>query len=365
MDHLLTDEHLQLKNVVRSFFEDHCPVSAPPEPVGDDVLDRGLWMKVCGELGLLGLPVPEHFGGSGYGLREFGYVMEEAGRALLSVPLLSTAIAVQCLLLSGDQGTCMAHLPQIVSGEQCATVAWQASSGDASRPRARRTAEGWTISGLAGFVLDGHLDGVLIVFCDTADGPTAFLIGQSAAGVQRRRLRTLDLTRPQAEISFEDAPATTLGCLGEGDVLRAALFERACVLLACEQVGAAEKCLEMSVEYAKTRVQFGRTIGSFQAIKHKCADMYARVEAARAAARYALVAADERAEQLSLATLVASSYVSEALTFTASENIQVHGGIGFTWEHPAHLYYRRAKSSELLFLRPRDAREALVSTLGV
>jgi alkylation response protein AidB-like acyl-CoA dehydrogenase len=362
MDQLLREEHAQLKGVVRSFLQTRCPLSTASVEGATDAGDRGIWSQLCGELGLVGLAVPEDFGGSGAGLRELGFVMEEAGRVLLSQPLLSTSIAVQALLLSQDVSACEAYLPRLVSGDLTAAVAWTTTRG-ARLPWGALTASGWTVSGVAKFVLDGQRDGLVILLCDTDEGQTVLLV-EAHGGVSRRSLPTLDLTRPQAEISFDEAAATPLGRVGGGGELLAPIQERAWALLACEQVGAAERCLEMSLEYARTRVQFGRAIGSFQAIKHKCADMYVRLEAARAAARYAVTAADERPEELAVAVLVASAYVSEALLFIASETIQIHGGIGFTWEHPAHLYFRRAKSTELIGLPPRQAREALVTTLG-
>jgi alkylation response protein AidB-like acyl-CoA dehydrogenase len=358
---LLTEEHQQLQDVVRQFLTERVSVTAHLETEED--FEPSAWAQLAGELGLVGLAVPEAYGGSGYGLLELGLVLEETGRALLSAPLLSSVLAGEALLLADDEAACQAHLPGICSGEVIGSVAWMPSSSGAL-PVAEQQEGTWTISGTAGFVLAGHLPGVLVVFAETGAGLGAFVVEAQAPGVERRPLKPLDLTRRLAELTFVSTPVTPLGKPGGAPELLEALLQRLQVLLCCELVGAADRCLEMAVSYAKTREQFGRPIGSFQAVKHTCADMYVRVEAARAASRQALTSLDAGSADSALAALVAAAYVPEACVAVATDNIQVHGGIGFTWEHQAHLYYRRTKSGVLLFQRPRDAREALVTKLG-
>ena len=224
------------------------------------------------------------------------------------------------------------------------------------------------MEGTKSFVLDGHVAGLLVVAARTDSGVSLFLVPAGTDGVAARRLETMDQTRKQAEITLDNVEleaGALLGTEGGGWPILERMLERAAVALAAEQVGGAQACLEMSVSYAKVRKQFGRPIGSFQAIKHKCADVLAQVESARSAAYYAGWAVNEDNEERGLMASLAKSYCSEAYFFSAAENIQIHGGIGFTWEHDAHLYFKRAKSSELLFGDPAFHRERIAGRLGL
>jgi alkylation response protein AidB-like acyl-CoA dehydrogenase len=221
------------------------------------------------------------------------------------------------------------------------------------------------IEGRKSFVIDGASADEILVSAQTDDGVGVFLVDGESDGVERRGLETLDLTRKLAEVTFSGAKANLVGEPANGVGALQRMLDRAVVLLAAEQVGGAQKCLEMSVDYAKTRHQFGRPIGSFQAIKHKCADMLVQVESAKSAAYYAGWAASEDNDELPTVAPLAKSYCSEAYFFCASENIQIHGGIGFTWEHDAHLYFKRAKSSQLLFGDPAYHRARLGDLLGI
>ncbi len=214
-------------------------------------------------------------------------------------------------------------------------------------------------------MLDGHTADLLIVAARTAAGVSLFAVEANANGVERTALSTMDQTRKQAKITFTDAPATLIGTDGAGWAVIETVLDLAAVALAAEQVGGAQKVLDMSVEYAKERIQFGRPIGSFQAIKHKCADMLLEVESAKSAAYYAGWCASEMNDELPSVASLAKAYCSEAYFHCAAENIQIHGGIGFTWEHPAHLYFKRAKSSELLFGDPSYHRELLAQRIGL
>jgi alkylation response protein AidB-like acyl-CoA dehydrogenase len=221
------------------------------------------------------------------------------------------------------------------------------------------------LNGTKSFVIDGAIAELIIVAARTGKGVSLFAVDGNDASITKTRLATMDQTRKQAKLDFAGTPATLIGEEGKGwDVLNTVL-DLAAVGLAAEQVGGAQCVLEMAVQYAKDRVQFGRPIGSFQAIKHKCADMLLEVESAKSAAYYGLWCASEMNDELPSTASLAKAYVSEAYFHAAAENIQIHGGIGFTWEHPAHLYFKRAKSSELLFGDPTYHRELLAQRIGI
>ncbi|NBV04006.1 MAG: acyl-CoA dehydrogenase, partial [Acidimicrobiia bacterium] len=222
-----------------------------------------------------------------------------------------------------------------------------------------------TLTGTKSYVLDGHTADLIIVAARTAAGVSLFAVDGSATGLERTALATMDQTRKQARLEFSSTPATLIGADGAGWQVLETVLDLAAVGLAAEQVGGAQFVLEMAVQYAKDRVQFGRPIGSFQAIKHKCADMLLEVESAKSAAYYGLWCASEMNEELPSVASLAKAYCSEAYFHATAENIQIHGGIGFTWEHPAHLYFKRAKSSELLFGDPTYHREVLAKRIGI
>ena len=322
------------------------------------------------QLGLQGLVIPEEFGGSGYGFIELVVVLEEMGRRLLCAPYFSSVVlAAQTLLHSGDDAAKKELLPGIASGETIATLAFTEPNGkwDESgiTATATKSGDGWTLDGTKMFVLDGHTAGLIIVAARTDAGVSLFTVAADASGLTRTALSTMDQTRKQAKLEFAGTPATLLGTEGEGWTVLERVLDLAAVALAAEQVGGAQNVLEMAVQYAKDRVQFGRPIGSFQAIKHKCADMLLEVESAKSAAYYAGWCASELNDELPSVASLAKAYCSEAYFHATAENIQIHGGIGFTWEHPAHLYFKRAKSSELLFGDPTYHRELLAQRIGI
>jgi alkylation response protein AidB-like acyl-CoA dehydrogenase len=230
---------------------------------------------------------------------------------------------------------------------------------------AARSDGGWVLDGVKMFVLDGHVADLILVAAKAPKGLSLFAVQSDAEGLTSTPLKTMDLTRKQARIELAGVPARLVGEEGAAGAGLAKTLDLAAVALAAEQVGGAQRVLDMSVEYAKTRIQFGRPIGSFQAIKHKCADMLLEVESAKSAAYYAGWAAADDSDELPVAASLAKSYCSEAYFHAAAENIQIHGGIGFTWEHDAHLYFKRAKSSELLFGDPAYHREILAQRIGI
>jgi len=371
MNFAFTEEQEELRKTVRSFLESKSPETEVRRLMETtEGYDPAVWAQMGGEMGLQGLAIPEQFGGSGYTFVELGIVLEEMGRALLCAPFYSTVVlAANTLLQSGDAAAQAAHLPGIASGETIATLAYTEPSGKWDESGITMTATGsgsdWTLSGTKMFVLDGHIANLIIVAAKTPKGTSLFAVEGGAAGLTRTALSTMDQTRKQAKLEFANTPAKLIGTEGQGWTVLNKVLDLAAVGLAAEQVGGAQKVLEMAVDYAKVRVQFGRPIGSFQAIKHKCADMLLEVESAKSAAYYGMWCAAEMNDELASVASLAKAYCSEAYFHATAENIQIHGGIGFTWEHPAHLYFKRAKSSELLFGDPTYHRELLAQRIGI
>ncbi|WP_319449792.1 MULTISPECIES: acyl-CoA dehydrogenase family protein [unclassified Mycobacterium] len=332
--------------------------------------DRSLWTAMTSNLGVQSIGIPERFGGDGGGLPELRVVLEETGRALAPAPFLSTAVLVpSALLASGDDAACADYLPSLAAGTSTATLAAVETAGSWDATGWATVAEpgrdGWRLSGRKAFVLDGSDADLVLVFARTSQGLSLFAVEPAAEGVVRTTMDSLDLSRPLAQITFADTPARLIGEDGAADVILARLLDTARIALAAEALGGADHCLQLSVDYARTRVQFGRPIGSFQAIKHQCADMFLELEAARAALTAAASASTHRPLDVPLLAAVAFASSARAYFQIADSTIHVHGGIGFTWEHPAHLYYRRAKSIELFLGGPIFDAEAVLAALGV
>ncbi len=373
MNFAFSEEQEELRKVVRQFLESKSSEAAVREQMETEQgYDESVWRQMADQLGLQGLVIPEEFGGSGYSFIELIVVLEEMGRRLLAAPYFSSVVlAGQALLHSGDESAKKELLPGIASGETIATLAFTEPNGKWDEAgitmTATRSGDDWTLDGTKMFVLDGHTASLIIVAARTGEGGgvSLFTVTGGADGLTRTSLSTMDQTRKQAKLEFSGTPATLLGTEGEGWRVLERVLDLAAVALAAEQVGGAQFVLEMAVQYAKDRVQFGRPIGSFQAIKHKCADMLLEVESAKSAAYYAGWCAAELNDELPSVASLAKAYCSEAYFHAAAENIQIHGGIGFTWEHPAHLYFKRAKSSELLFGDPTYHRELLAQRIGI
>jgi alkylation response protein AidB-like acyl-CoA dehydrogenase len=371
MNFAFSEEQEELRNIVRSFLENKSSEETVRELMETEKgFDDAVWSQMAEQMGLQSLIIPEEYGGSGYSYVELCVVLEEMGRRLLPAPYFSTVVlAANTILHSGDDAAKKELLPGIASGETRAALALTENNGrwDESGIEATATSsgEGYTISGEKMFVLDGHTADLIVVAAKTGAGTSLFTVQADASGLTREALSTMDQTRKQAKLTFADTPATLLGTEGEGWQVLEKVLDLVVVALAAEQVGGAQFVLEMAVQYAKDRVQFGRPIGSFQAIKHKCADMLLEVESAKSAAYYAAWCAAEMNDELPSVASLAKAYCSEAYFHAAAENIQIHGGIGFTWEHPAHLYFKRAKSSELLFGDPTYHRELLAQRIGI
>jgi alkylation response protein AidB-like acyl-CoA dehydrogenase len=355
MDFSFTPEQRELGAVLRAFLADRWPETEVRRLLVDrSGWDRATWDRCATEIGVPALAIPERFGGAGYGVLELGVVFEELGRALVGSPFLaSVGLATTALLACDDDEVRAEYLPGLASG---ATVAALVPAVD------DLVVGDGVLSGSAELVLDGGSADLLVVA--TADRGL-FLVDPVAGAdrVVRTPLDTVDPTRPQARIELREAPGRRVRGDAAAAVRRA--LDTATVLLAAEQVGGAARVLELAVEYAKVRHQFGRPIGSFQAVKHRCADMLLRVEAARSASAYALWVADARPDELPVAAAVAGSYCAEAYTFCAEQCVQIHGGIGFTWEHPASLHLRRARSGRVLFGTPAEQRAELANRLGI
>jgi alkylation response protein AidB-like acyl-CoA dehydrogenase len=359
-----TAEQAELRGVLRDFF---AATSSPDDlrkhmatPRG---FDEALWSRMAGEIGVPGLAIPEEFGGAGFSFAELAVALGEAGRALACTPLLSTAVlAAHTLLLSGDREACRRYLPALAAGTRTATVAGFESAGELT---ATGAAGGWAGSGQADFVLDGAGADVVFLAAWTEAGLGLFACEAGAPGLTRQPRTVLDGTRPQALVTLRDTPLAPIGEPGEAAGVVARVLDIGRAALAAEQVGGSAHALDATVAYVGQRHQFGRAIGSFQAVQHRLADLLVEVEAARSAAAYAVACVDAAPDELAVAAGVAKVVCSETYRRAAEEYVQLHGGIGFTWEHPAHLYLRRARSAEVLFGTADDHRRRLAGLLGL
>lgn len=340
--------------------------------------DSGVWAQLSEELAWTALTIPEAYGGLGMSYLDLHPLMEEMGRALLCSPFLSTiCLGANALILGGSEAQKERYLPSIATGETTATLAYaengRQNGSDAIQATYRSAGNGYVIDGSKHYVIDGHTADLVIVAARAAQsqGPKGvglFIVPSDAPGLTRTWTPSMDQTRKLARVELDGVAVPDGSLLGEeaeGWELCERTLDLARIALAAEQVGAAEMCLDMSVEYAKVRKQFGRPIGSFQAIKHKCADMLTMIESARSAAFYAsAVAADGEADLGEVASS-AQAFCSDAFFHCAAETIQIHGGIGFTWEHPAHIYFKRAKAAEVLFGDPSFHRERVAQRMGL
>jgi alkylation response protein AidB-like acyl-CoA dehydrogenase len=366
-----TEEQELIRSTARLFLEERLGLEKVRElMMSEEGFDRVLWKEMA-ELGWTGLGIPEEHGGAGLSFVEVGVLLEEMGRLLTPGPFFASSVMATSTireLATPDQLTRL--LPSLASGETIATVAIfeDARNWSPERPAttATRQTDGWVLHGRKRSVLNGADADVLLVTASTDDGVGVFAVEASSTGVAIDHESVLDPTRRQAEVVFDTVTVADEARLGEGDSsagLRRVLAI-ATVGLAAEQVGGAQACMEMSVDYAKSRYQFGRPIGSYQAIKHRCANMLMNVEHARSVVQHAVRVIDHP-DELPIAAPLAGSIASAAYVWVAGENIQVHGGIGFTWEHNAHLYLKRAKASSLLFGGPRHQRDLMGRAIGV
>jgi alkylation response protein AidB-like acyl-CoA dehydrogenase len=371
-----TDEQEQFRSAIRRFLHDKSPTTEVRRLMATaEGYDPAVWRQLSDELGLPGIHLPEQYGGAGFGIVELCIVTEELGRALLCAPYFSTAVlAANAILNAGNEEQKASLLPDLASGTRLATLAITEPKGDWD-PRAIELvatpdADGHRLQGTKSYVVDGHVAGLLVVAARVGgtagdEGLGLFTLRADASGVERRLIESMDPTRKLARIDFHGAHADLLGNLKDGGKAIARTLDQAAIALANEMVGGAQALFESAVNYTKLRVQFGREIGSFQAIKHKLADLLLEVELAKSAAYYAAqAAAAEDPEWPALASL-AKAEASEAYLHMAAECIQLHGGIGFTWDNDTHLWFKRAKSSEVFLGQPSYHRELLMQRWGV
>src|SRR5215470_15604103 len=338
-------EQQELRESVRRFLADRAPLPRVRELMETDHgTDAEVWRQAGAQLGLQGIAIPEEYGGSGFSFAEQAIVVEELGSALYTGPYLASAVlAATALLVSTDEQARRDLLPGIASGETVATLAFTEDNGswepDAIRLAATKNGTGWRLDGHKSFVLDGHTAGLILAVAATDAGLSLFAVDAVAGRL--------------------------IGSPGDAAAVLDRVLDVAAIALAAEQLGGAQRALDMAVEYAKIRHQFGRPIGSFQAIKHRCADLLLEVESLRSAVSYAAAAVAAGSDEVPVVASLAKAYGSETYFHVAAENIQIHGGIGFTWEHDAHLYFKRAKSSELFLGDGAYHRERLAQRIGL
>ena len=375
-----TDEQEQFRDAVRRFMTEKSPTTAVRRLMEtNEGYDLDVWQQLSNQLGLPGIHIPEQYGGAGFGMVELGIVMEEMGRALLCAPYFSTAVlAANALLNAGTEAQKASLLPNLASGARLAALAVTELGGawdpQAIALTATPDGDGFRLDGTKSYVVDGHVADLLVVVGRTSgttgrEGLALFTVSADTAGVTRSLLPSMDPTRKLARIDFDRVQARRLGDGQDGPTAGVTALERtldqAAIALANEMVGGAQALFDSAVDYAKLRVQFGRTIGSFQAIKHKCADMLLDMELAKSAAYYAAQAAATDDPEWPALACLAKAGASDMYLHIAIETIQIFGGIGFTWDNDTHLWFKRAKSSEVFLGEPHYHRELLLQRWGV
>ncbi|WP_342244978.1 acyl-CoA dehydrogenase family protein [Pseudomonas sp. OTU5201] len=380
MEFAFSDEQEMIRESAESFLADVSDSAAVRAAMATELgHDPELWKRLCNEMVWPAIHIPEQYGGLGLGFVELAILLEQMGRRLFCSPFFASAcLATPALLLGGSEEQKACWLPQLADGSLTATLAFASNNRnglDAVQASYRVEGSGFVIDGCLRQVVDGHSAGLLIVAARGRQGIGLFAVPAETPGVHRRFTPTLDQTRKLAEVEFSQVylPAEAhLGEPGQGGELLEQVLQLACVALAAEQVGGAQQALDLTLAYTAERQQFGRAIASFQAIKHRAADMMLEVECARSAVLYAACVAEETlapngdkgvAAELPLAAALAKSRCSEAFFHCAAESIQLHGGVGFTWEYDPHLYFKRARASEALFGAPSWHRERIAAAL--
>jgi len=364
MDFALTQDQETLRSSVRDFLQKECASTVVRRACdSDQPYDVELWRKAA-DLGWPGLCIPEEYGGVGLGWTETALLAEEMGRALFPGPYLSTLLSATAILAGGNEETKQRYLPKLADGSFIGAVALFEGRGDRPediRLKARPSDDGYVLDGVKLFVTDGTAADVIVVAAAGENSLQYFVVDSTDRGVSTEALPVVDRTRRQAAISFAEVQVPSSNML-DGQIFEF-LRDRAALFIAAEQTGIARRCMEMSVEYAKTRQQFGKPIGVYQAVSHKLADMYMLVEHATSLVLFAAWAADEDNQTCSLAAWRAKVWASRAAKAATGDGIQIHGGIGFTWEHDLHLYFKRAKANEVLISDSLALKELIADRL--
>ena len=367
---IFTSEQQELRSSAKRFLADRSPSERVRELAETESgYDEKIWAEIA-NLGWTGIAIPESCGGLGFGFIELGILLEEMGNTLFQSPFMASVVAAgNAILNTGTQAQRQGLLPGIADGTTRATLAFSEPAGrwDAASitTTATRDGDAWILDGTKSFVIDGHTADLLVVAAQTGDGVELFTVDPNADGVTRKVMRGLDLTRKLAKVELAKVPATLLGEPGSGAAGLDTTLDQIAIALAIESVGGAQWCLDTTVSYARDREQFNRPIGSFQAVKHRLAEMLASIEPARSAAYYACWAAAESTDEVPTVAPLAKSACTDAFFRAAGDAIQLHGGIGFTWEHDCHLYFRRAKTNETLFGDVTFHRELLAKRIGL
>jgi alkylation response protein AidB-like acyl-CoA dehydrogenase len=376
MQFSFTGEQEEFRSVLRRFLEDKSPPAVVRRLMETETgWDRASWRDLNQQLGLSAVHIPEAYGGQGFGFVELGIVLEEMGRALLCAPFFaSTVLAATAIMNAGTEAQKRALLPPIADADCIATLAFTEPNGRWDTGGVETTAtpngERFVLDGVKSFVLDGHSADLIVVVArrpgsNGDDGLSFFTVRGDALGLTRRALKVMDPTRKQARLEFASVEAELLGEAGGGAGPFAKTMTQAAVCLANEMVGGAERLRQSALDYANLRVQFGRSIASFQSMKHKQADMLVDVELAKSAAYYAAAAAADDDPELPAVASLAKACAADAYMQTAIHTIQIHGGIGFTWDNDTHLWFKRAKSSEVFLGDPNWHRELMMRAWNV
>jgi alkylation response protein AidB-like acyl-CoA dehydrogenase len=359
---ILTDDEQALAESVRKFVADRSPLTSLRQLMASgQPYDADLWKQMSAQLGLSGLLVPESYGGAGASVSALSVVLTELGAGLVASPLLAGILATEALLRLDDRAAKDELLPSIAAGELIATLALTSGFGGHVSPS--DTGDAVTLTGSVSPVLNGAEAGILLIPAAADGGTVIYLISGDAAGMTRTRLTAVDHSRSLARIELRDTPARALA--GDGATALAAAQNLGDLALAAESAGAMRACLEMTSDYAKIRVAFGQPIGAFQAVKHRLADMEKSWELGYAALRDAARAADEEPGRFPVASSVARVLLSQGYGEASVDTVHLHGGIGFTWEHDAHLYYKNGLSNKVLLGAPGEQLDRLADSLGI
>ncbi|ANS31029.1 MULTISPECIES: acyl-CoA dehydrogenase family protein [Rhodococcus] len=364
-----TPERTELAGAIRRLLDQHVSSRSEDDTGSADGFDRRIWQLLAESIGVPAMAIPEDVGGVGFGFSDLLPVFEEAGRVLYGSPLLSSVgLATPLIRLAADAGTATRLLPDLASGASTAAVAWLENPTDRSSRGVHARIAGskqFALSGHTTHVIDGYSADILLVLARLGEQTAIFVVEGTAPGLLRSPMDTIDLSRSQASLTFDVVPAVLLGEAQGGMEALGRAQDYAALALAAESTGAARRCLESAVEYAKSRRQFGQPIGAFQAVKHRCAEMWASVETAAALVGEASRALETHGVPSPLDTTHALIAAVDALDFCAQESMRVHGGISFTWEHSAHRYYRRARSVQTLLGPMSRHRERLTALSGI